>query len=541
MGSSEKPFTAVEWCAGYAGIHLGLKRAIPNLRVIAFSEIEAFACANLVAKMEAGLLDPAPIWPNLKTFPSAAFANKVDLLVAGYPCQPFSAAGKRLGTEDERHLWPYIADGIRAMRPRFCFFENVEGHITLGLSTVVSDLAEMGYKTTWGVFSASEVGAPHQRKRVFILAYDQDAECQLSGATWSGWSGSANRGSNELAHDIQQGSQGGLSGRSYSGWEGVDGHAGCCGAGSREWAGVWPSCPGEPQYEWEPPRVTGTIQRQEHGGMGNGNGNDELSERGDSEQRQDSTTGRVGAEGRGQTQPPVGLHVDECSGILDRQLIPDGAYGIVDKNIEGDCYATTEKTYAREVLQNLWDQIGTEGLQRTFGRYEDVLAETVLRSGVRLDSFTQRICFFVWCVQASHPIKEWGLSGMRGSDPAWDTPQGQEPIEQLRRELAYALCQLSYEIALERGQEVLETKGTMPNLWGSWETQAWNVSETLPAMEEVWRSTFDEAFRENWIYSEAAHLGYNRVDSLRLLGNGVVPATAARAWEVLYSRLRGDL
>jgi DNA (cytosine-5)-methyltransferase 1 len=158
-------------CAGYGGIELGLKRAIPSLRTVALCEIEAFAISNLVAKMEAGLMDPAPIWPDLKTFPWATFRDRVDILTGGYPCQPFSAAGQRRGKDDPRHLWPYIADGIRLLRPRCCFFENVEGHISLGLSDVIEDLAGMGYRTTWGIFSASECGAPHQRKRVFILAH----------------------------------------------------------------------------------------------------------------------------------------------------------------------------------------------------------------------------------------------------------------------------------------------------------------------------------------------------------------------------------
>ena len=168
-----KTVTHISLCAGYGGIDLGLKRAIPNLRTIAFSEIEAYACANLVAKMEQGLLDQAPIWTNLKTFPWADFRGKVDVLSGGYPCQPFSTSGKRLGTEDPRHLWPYIADGIRTMRPRMCFFENVEGHITLGLREVISELESLGYNTTWGIFSASEVGAPHRRKRIFIMAYSK--------------------------------------------------------------------------------------------------------------------------------------------------------------------------------------------------------------------------------------------------------------------------------------------------------------------------------------------------------------------------------
>jgi len=135
-------------------------------------EIEAFAIANLVAKMENGQLPPAPIWSNLKTLPVEPFRGKVDLITGGYPCQPFSQAGKREGKDDSegRHLWPYIKEIIRAVRPLRCFFENVEGHISLGLREVISDLESLGYKTTWGIFSAREVGAPHQRKRVFILA-----------------------------------------------------------------------------------------------------------------------------------------------------------------------------------------------------------------------------------------------------------------------------------------------------------------------------------------------------------------------------------
>src|SRR5690606_9608656 len=70
-----------------------------------------------------------------------------------------------------RHLWPWIKDGIDAMQPGWCFFENVEGHVSLGLRDVLADLEELGYTTAWGLFSAAEVGAPHQRKRVFILAH----------------------------------------------------------------------------------------------------------------------------------------------------------------------------------------------------------------------------------------------------------------------------------------------------------------------------------------------------------------------------------
>jgi len=123
--------TAIELCAGYGGVHLGLRRVIPNLRVIAFVEIEAFACANLVAKMEAALMDAAPVWTDIKTFDGKPFRGKVDILTAGYPCQPFSHAGQRKGTDDPQHLWPYIRKTINDVQPRQVFLENVEGHMGL--------------------------------------------------------------------------------------------------------------------------------------------------------------------------------------------------------------------------------------------------------------------------------------------------------------------------------------------------------------------------------------------------------------------------
>jgi len=242
--------THVSLCAGYGGIDLGLKRAIPALRTIAFAEIEAFACANLVAKMETGLLDPAPLWTNLKTFPWSDFHDCVDILSGGYPCQPFSAAGKRLGADDPRHLWPFIAAGIAAMRPSVCFFENVEGHISLGLPDVLQDLAGMGYRTTWGIFSASEVGAVHQRKRVFILA---ECSSQRSAARFSrslagqeGIAGITNNGSGKTCNELEHAQL-----HRRQDWQ-HDNAGPQLGGGH---SAPWPSRPGEQQFAWEPPRV----------------------------------------------------------------------------------------------------------------------------------------------------------------------------------------------------------------------------------------------------------------------------------------------
>lgn len=192
----------ISLCAGYGGIDLGLRRVIPKLRTVCYVEIEAFASVNLAQKIEKGWLDPAPIWTNLKTFPFKQFYGKVDILTGGFPCQPFSHAGKKAGADDERHLWPYIEQGIRDLgKPALVFFENVEGIISTKIGDqsvlhhVLIRLEQMGYKATAGVFSASEVGGSHQRKRVFIMGMLNGVEV------------SCTREERVLAHPAKRGEQ----------------------------------------------------------------------------------------------------------------------------------------------------------------------------------------------------------------------------------------------------------------------------------------------------------------------------------------------
>lgn len=172
-----KDITILSLCTGYAGIDLGIKGVFRNTKVICYCELEAYNISNLVQKIEGGLLDTAPIWTNLKTFPWACFSQRVDILTAGFPCQPFSTAGKGKATKDKRHLFPYIKKGIMVVKPAFVFFENVEGIITRKrnrqsvLWYVLKQLEKMGYRTEAGIFSALECDAPHHRKRVFILAH----------------------------------------------------------------------------------------------------------------------------------------------------------------------------------------------------------------------------------------------------------------------------------------------------------------------------------------------------------------------------------
>jgi site-specific DNA-cytosine methylase len=174
VGTTIESQTILSLCPGIRGLERGIERVIGKLHVAAYVEIEAFIIENLIAQMEAGLLDPAPVWTNLKTFGWKPFRGKIHGIIGGYPCQPFSVAGARGGTNDPRHLWPFIQKGIQALRPDWCFFENVRGHLSMGYDIVQKDLFDLGYNVESGVFTAEEIGAPHRRERLFILAIRKD-------------------------------------------------------------------------------------------------------------------------------------------------------------------------------------------------------------------------------------------------------------------------------------------------------------------------------------------------------------------------------
>lgn len=166
----ENSQTIISIATGMGGLERGIERAGTPINVAAYVEIEAFIIANLVAAMETGKLAPAPVWADVKTFPYRNFYKRIHGIIAGYPCQPFSQAGKRKGVKDPRHLWPFIFRVYQSIKPFWGFFENVEGHLNLGFDEVSRDLRKLGYHTEAGLFSAEEVGAPHRRKRLFILA-----------------------------------------------------------------------------------------------------------------------------------------------------------------------------------------------------------------------------------------------------------------------------------------------------------------------------------------------------------------------------------
>ncbi|APH70623.1 DNA methyltransferase [Aquibium oceanicum] len=163
-------------CSGAGGLDLGLAIACPQYRAVGHVERETYAAAILVARMEDAALDPAPVWDDVTSFDGRPWRGAVDIVTAGYPCQPFSVAGKRRGADDPRHLWPHVARIIGEVEPPFVFLENVAHHLRLGFPEVAAGLVGMGYRLAAGLFTAAEVGAPHKRERLFILAIREGDE-----------------------------------------------------------------------------------------------------------------------------------------------------------------------------------------------------------------------------------------------------------------------------------------------------------------------------------------------------------------------------
>ncbi|PSJ60772.1 hypothetical protein C7I85_12070 [Mesorhizobium soli] len=163
-------------CTGGGGLDLGVELAIPCARTVCMVEREAYAVAQLVSAMEEGLMAPAPIWSDATSFDGRRWRGCVDGLIGGIPCQPHSLAGKREGSDDERDLWSTARRIIVQSGAWFVLIENVTGMLSAkpgldpGALRVWRDLQRLGFDVEGGLFTAAEVGASHERERVFILA-----------------------------------------------------------------------------------------------------------------------------------------------------------------------------------------------------------------------------------------------------------------------------------------------------------------------------------------------------------------------------------
>ena len=155
--------------AGAGGGILGGK--LLGWRTVCAVEWEPYPASVLCARQNDGLLPPFPIWDDVQTFDGKPWAGIVDVVSGGFPCQDISVAGNGDGLDGERSgMWREMARIISEVRPRYAFVENSPMLVTRGLERVLADLTAMGYDSKWGVVSASDIGANHQRRRIWIVA-----------------------------------------------------------------------------------------------------------------------------------------------------------------------------------------------------------------------------------------------------------------------------------------------------------------------------------------------------------------------------------
>jgi DNA (cytosine-5)-methyltransferase 1 len=155
--------------AGAGGGILGGK--LLGWRTVCAVEWEPYPASVLCARQNDGLLPPFPVWDDVQTFDGRPWAGIVDVVSGGFPCQDISAAGKGAGIDGERSgMWGEMARIIHEVQPRYVFVENSPMLTSRGLGRVLGDLASMGFDARWGVLGAADIGANHQRNRIWIVA-----------------------------------------------------------------------------------------------------------------------------------------------------------------------------------------------------------------------------------------------------------------------------------------------------------------------------------------------------------------------------------
>ena len=224
----------VDLCSGIGGFSLGFEWAGLSQPIL-FCDTEKW-CREILHQH----------WPEVPiTTDVKELANEpntipdCDILTAGYPCQPFSLTGKRKGTKDDRHIWPYIRKIVAHKRPSWVVFENVYGHISLGLDEVLSDLEHEGYTTRTFIVPAAGVDAPHKRNRVWIIGRSRDVadtdslnrgsvqEPRQRQQESAEFGQSTSNSSSHVANPSSEGPQGWLRRGTDTERQGVDGYSGC--------------------------------------------------------------------------------------------------------------------------------------------------------------------------------------------------------------------------------------------------------------------------------------------------------------------------
>lgn len=267
---------ALDLFSGIGGIALAAEWA--GIETAAFCEIDPY-CRRVLSRHWPGV----PIYEDVRELTRERLERDgvmdngaIDLICGGFPCQPFSIAGKRRGAVDDRHLWPEMARIISEIRPTWVVGENVVGIIKLALDDVLFDLESLGYACRTFVIPACAVGAPHRRERVFIVAHAsrqlphgggdarrRRAESPDGGQDVADTSGTGREERHFATVTEKPGHNPGSGDQNRRKWPAQSG-LGRDADGFPNWLDRtrWPAAFGEPQHDWEPPRVAVGVKNR---------------------------------------------------------------------------------------------------------------------------------------------------------------------------------------------------------------------------------------------------------------------------------------
>lgn len=520
---TENVVTHLSMCSGYEGMGRGLRGIFPNLREIAYVERESYAAANLVAKIEEGSMAEALVFTDVKEFPYGKFRGCVDILSAGFPCQPFSSSGIRKGIEDERHLFPAIANGIDLCRPNWVALENVEGIIsckyggeqdTSVLKYVLGRMEEIGYEGAFTVVSASEEGAPHQRKRVFMLfrnAHPDEIERGLGNTEGT-------RLPSLLDGQGEEQSRG---------------------------ASAWPARPGEFQHEWEEPRVCLAYPKDGEDGWDSRVGEESPV----TESVSSSTEGGVMADtnnGGGESNSSVGQSEAEdaqpCGDNGDGYSTIEGCIRQSMGNPEHNGLTTSETGGSISKEQ---EEGGMQEPSGGCGQPEDEPRDNVSDSkdGRRRGGTSEE------CEPGSREVRE---EECQGGEVDSETQRRSRDNGEVGNATSLGSCGGSKDISglqsemFGEGLESTSTSmGDASTIRSQQEPEVGSGQQASIYSEELGETKYTRQIessvggatsRSTKEYYVTPDVMAFRVPRLRLLGNGIVPAQAERAYRILFAR-----
>jgi len=468
--------------SGIGGMSLAADWA--GIETVAFCEIESY-CQKVLRKH----------WPHIPIYDDVRQLTRerlekdgviddeqtIDIVAGGYPCQPFSVAGKRRGKEDDRNLWPEMFRLVRELRPTWVVGENVAGHVSLGLDDALSDLESEGYKTRAFVIPACAVGAPHRRDRVFIVAYSE---------------------------------------------------------GKQDWRLQQPRIQSDIGANGQNVAYTGTIGLQTQGTEQQttrvaGSSKDVADSEGFHAQRchNRQRKGEPRGKGRGQTQPGLGRDFARISSGMDSDRLKRGGNSALSKESGPD-----------QILSALRETAGAQEVQRKDGRSERFSEAKVLQSELCKLGATEGRRNSLSITQESGEVQKELLRDVWFNRQSPMPPFRWESPQQYGEQCHDIVQLLSHEMALEAWEKVAEETVGLQNLWAAC-TEIGYVPETLSALQKVWQSLSYQD--KSWAVVRAsgripwpAPLGQpqyewepprvtndvkNRVPRLKALGNAVVP------------------